>query len=366
MAKRKTKRKQWSICSDGLEPLAAELLSLASRFNVLYDFDTLDQLDYEYQTIQEASPYSDRLLTNTQRDRLAELLKLMSAWKEPPCPRDVENLYEKYHVGKVAECLKSIISVEYADDFSTTLLNAKKRFTTLDFKACKRLKPEDAGEESVVQIRYAIPRLIHRYYQRLHEAFPGREEQPTGDELPDDLRKMEVEILDEYSNVACEFRDVSNYLRNVAAIVRGKRRLIPEAATPPKAHEASAPLTCLGFHGLFLSKRATNPTVLEIEKLIVAAGLTLQQKLEKIHKILNIPPTTTSRDIAKVFNVTHAAVSRTRWWKENRRGAKTAQMRARKEALREKGKRVTAETKTKAGDVRERPGFGGGKNLPPE
>ena len=290
----------------------------------------------------------------------------MSAWEEPPCPRDVENLYEKYHVGRVTECLKSIISVEYAYDFDTTLLSAKKRFTTLDFKACKRLKPEDAGEESVVQIRYAIPRLIHRYYQRVHEAFPGREEQPTGDELPDDLRKMEVEILDEYSNVACEFRDVSNYLRNVAAIVRGKRTLIPEAATPPKDHEASAPYACPGFYKLFFSGSGTPQTVLEIEKLIVATGLTVEQKLREIDEIHKIPPTTSSRDVAIAFVVSHAAVVRTKWWQENRAGAKPEKMQVRNKALREKGKRVAVETKTMAGDVRERPGFGRGKNLPPE
>lgn len=359
-----TKPKQWSVCQDSLEPLADKLRLLASRFANVYDLGAIDQLDNEYQIIRKSSPHSDQLLTDAQRTRLAELSKLISAWKEPPCPRDVEMLYEEHDIGSAGECLKAIVSVDYAADFTLKLLSARKRFFALDFKASQILNG-DIDKTSTTGIRYAIPRLIDQYYEQQHAAFPGREEQPTGDELPDHLRKMKVEILDEYSGVACEFRDVSKYLKDVAAIVREKTRL-REAATPPKAHETSAPLTCLGFHGLFLSKRATNPTVLEIEKLIVAAGLTLQQKLEKIHKILNIPPTTTSRDIAKVFNVTHAAVSRTRWWKENRRGAKTAQMRARKEALREKGKRVTAETKTKAGDVRERPGFGGGKNLPPE
>ena len=327
MAKRKTKRKQWSICSDGLEPLAAELLSLASRFNVLYDFDTLDQLDYEYQTIQEASPYSDRLLTNTQRDRLAELLKLMSAWKEPPCPRDVENLYEKYHVGKVAECLKSIISVEYADDFSTTLLNAKKRFTTLDFKACKRLKPEDAGEESVVQIRYAIPRLIHRYYQRLHEAFPGREGQPTGDELPDDLRKMEVEIVDEYEFVAQGIHKVAEYLQTVVALIRSRPNTVGDTKTDALYEVFS-----------IYTDGSSDDRFKEMARIVSNDDLTLDEKLWAIHKLIPIPSSVSAEKLGKAFGVTKAAIQKTSWYLECRKGEQTKEFSRRRGNHVERGK----------------------------
>lgn len=231
------KRKQWSICQDSLEPLADELWLLASRFGVLCDFDALDQWNDEYRAIHKASLHSDHLLTGAQRARLAELSKLISAWKEPPSPRDVEMLYEKHRIDKVGEYLKAIISVDYAADFTLKLLSARKRFFALDFKACKILNGDDVGGGSTVSIRYAIPKLIDQYYGQLHAAFPGCEEQPTGDELPDHLRKMEVEILDEYSGVACEFHDVSKYLKAVAAIVREKARP-PEAATLPEDHKA--------------------------------------------------------------------------------------------------------------------------------
>ena len=359
-----TKRKEWSICQDSLEPLANKLRLLASRFGNVYDFDALDQLDNEYQTIRKASPHSDHLLTDAQRARLAELSKLMSAWEKPPCPRDVEMLYEEHHIDRAGECLKAIVSVDFAADFTLKLLSARKRFFSLDFSASQILNG-DIDKTSTMGIHYAIPKLINQYYEQLHAAFPGREEQPTGDELPDHLRKMEVEILDEYSCVASEFRDVSKYLEAVAAIVRGKTQL-REAATPPKDHESSAPHACPGFYKLFFSGSGTPQVVLEIEKLIVATGLTVEQKLREIDEIHKIPPTTSSRDVAIAFVVSHAAVVRTKWWQENRAGAKPEKMQVRNKALREKGKRVAVETKTKIGDVRERPGFGRGKNLPPE
>lgn len=232
-----TKPKQWRICQDSLEPLAEKLRLLAGRFGVFCDFDALDQWNNEYRTIQKASLHSDHLLTDAQRARLAELSKLISAWKEPPCPRDVENLYKEHRIVAATEGLKAFISVDYGNDFSAKLEIAKKRFFALHFKACKILNGDDVGEGSTVWIRYAIRRLINQYYEQLRAAFPGREGQPTGDELPDHLRKMEVEILEEYSGVACEFRDVSKYLEAVAAIVRGKTQL-RETATLPEDHKA--------------------------------------------------------------------------------------------------------------------------------
>ena len=318
------KQKLWHVVDDCLNPLAAKLFEFAGKLQFRPHFDDVT-----------------------------------------PGATDLRMLYEEHCIDRAVVYLKATISVDFAEDFTRTLSSARSRFFALDFKASQILNG-DIGKPSTVMIRRAIPRLIDMYYEQLHAAYPDQDEQPTGDELPDDLRKMEVEILDEYSNVACEFRDVSNYLRNVAAIVRGKRRLIPEAATPPKDHEASAPYACPGFYKLFFSGSGTPQTVLEIEKLIVATGLTVEQKLREIDEIHKIPPTTSSRDVAIAFVVSHAAVVRTKWWQENRAGAKPEKMQVRNKALREKGKRVAVETKTKIGDVRERPGFGRGKNLPPE
>jgi len=216
-----TKPKQWSVCQDSLEPLADKLRLLASRFGNVYDFNAIDQLDNEYQTIRKASPHSDHSLTDAQRTRLAELSKLISAWKEPPCPRDVEMLYEEHHIGRAGEYLKAIVSFDYAADFTLKLLSARKRFFALDFKASQILNG-DIDKASTTGIRYAIPRLIDQYYEQLHAAFPGREEQPTGDELPDHLRKMEVEILDEYEFVEQGIRKVAEYLGTVVILIRGR------------------------------------------------------------------------------------------------------------------------------------------------
>ena len=141
---------------------------------------------------------------------------------------------------------------------------------------------------------------------------------------------------------------------------------IPVAVATPNDHEASAPYACVGFYKLFLAGNGTPRMVVKIEKLINTTGLTIDEKLREIDEICKIPPETTSRGIGVALMVSHAAVVQTSWWKKNRAGAKPEKMQVRNKALREKGKRVAVETKTMAGDVRERPGFGRGKNLPPE
>ena len=42
------------------------------------------------------------------------------------------------------------------------------------------------------------------------------------DELPDDLRTIQVEIVDEYGNIEHDFLDTAAYLRRVTALVRSK------------------------------------------------------------------------------------------------------------------------------------------------
>ncbi len=315
-----TKRKEWSICQDSLEPLADKLRLLASRFGDVYDFDALDQLDNEYQTIRKASPHSDHLLTDAQRARLAELSKLMSAWKEPPCPRDVEMLYEEHHIDRAGECLKAIVSVDFAADFTLKLLSARKRFFSLDFKASQILNG-DIDKTSTTGIHYAIRRLINQYYEQLHAAFPGCEEQPTGDELPDHLRKMEVEILDEYSGVACEFRDVSKYLKAVAAIVRGKTQL-REAATPPKAREGGGVSSIAKIYAPPLSRHFAKleAAVERMRRDKVPADEFLQQ----LHEITQIPTDATAKELGEAVGVTAQSITATQWWADNRKGKRKA------------------------------------------
>jgi len=213
--------KPWHVCDDCLEPLAGELFALAQRFRNHFDVTKSDRLESEYRQIQEESAYCDDRLTEVQRNRCDELLKQMSAQKAPPRPFDVECLYRDYKIDLATDWLKINISVDYAADFHRTLTAAQKRFSSLYFKACQIING-DLEKESTTQIRYAIQRLIDRHYELLREQFPNHESHPDRDELPDDLRAFEVEILDEYTIVEQEFRKAAEYLRRVSALVRPK------------------------------------------------------------------------------------------------------------------------------------------------
>ena len=287
-----TKPKQWRICQDSLEPLAEKLRLLAGRFGVFCDFDALDQWNNEYRTIQKASLHSDHLLTDAQRARLAELSKLISAWKEPPCPRDVENLYKEHRIVAATEGLKAFISVDYGNDFSAKLEIAKKRFFALHFKACKILNGDDVGEGSTVWIRYAIRRLINQYYEQLRAAFPGREGQPTGDELPDHLRKMEVEIVQEYDFVEQGIRKVAEYLGTVVILIRG--RVVGAAtssATPVKPKRSTEQTRVLIIAALASHHKYANGNCLNLEPI----------GNNKMAKDLSLSPGTTSSFFKEKF-----------------------------------------------------------------
>jgi hypothetical protein len=235
--------KPWHVCDDCLEPLASELFVLANRFRVHFDVAKRDRMENEYRQIQDESAYCDDRLTAAQRERRDELLKQMSAQKEPPRPFDVECLYREYKIDLATDWLKFNVSVDYAADFHRTLLAAQKRFSALDFKACQIING-DLGKESTVQIRYAIQRLIDRHYELLRAAFPNHESHPDRDDLPEDLRAFEVEILDEHTIVEQEFRKTAEYLRRVSALVRSKLAkdqkqaangpVIDPAVMPPK------------------------------------------------------------------------------------------------------------------------------------
>jgi hypothetical protein len=218
----------WHVCDDCLEPLARELFALANQFNVHFDVAKRDEVDSEHASIIEAAGYDTKRLTKAQQKRLNELSQEIKGQTEPPRPFDVESLYRQYNIDLATDWLKFNISVDYADDFKRTLADALKRFTTLDFKACQIING-DVGKESTIQVRYAIRRLIDRHYELLREQFPNHEAHPERDELPDDLRAVEVEILDEYTFVEQEIRKTAEYLGRTSILVRSK---LAKAKTP--------------------------------------------------------------------------------------------------------------------------------------
>ncbi len=213
--------KSWHICNSCLNPLASELHSIACRCRRFFDVAKADRLAEECDRIQEDVAYCDDRLTEAQRKRKDELMEQMRAQTKPPRASDVDSLYQDYRIEMAVDWLKFSISVEFANDFKRTLLDAKKRFSALEFKACQILNG-DEGKEATIQVRYAIQRLIDRHYEILREEFPGSEDHPGRDELPDDLRAFEVEILDEYTEIEKQLRETGKYLRRVSALVRSK------------------------------------------------------------------------------------------------------------------------------------------------
>jgi hypothetical protein len=215
--------KPWHICDDCLDPLAHDLLSIAHRFYRSFDVAKVDRLDAEYRQIQEDSAFSDDRLTDAQRKRRDELLEQMQAQTEPPRAFDVDSLYRQYRIDMASDWLKFNVSVEYAEDFQRTLLDAKKRFSALEFKACQIING-DEGKEPTIMVRYPIQRLEDRHLEKLRKAFPDHESYPDREEMPEDLRTFEVEILDEYEAIGQQIRETGNYLRRVSALVQAKMK----------------------------------------------------------------------------------------------------------------------------------------------
>lgn len=222
--------KPWDICRDCLDPLGAALFSFAKNLTRYFDVAKRDRLDAEYEQIVHDSGYANDQLTAAQRKRLDEISAELKSQSEPPRAFDMENLYKRYSVADAAEWLKFKVSVDYANDFRRTLDVAKERFSALEFKACQILNG-DEGKDSTIAIRYPIQRLVDRHYELLRELFPNHDHHPERDELPDDLRAFEVEILDEYTELEKQIRSVSYYLRRVSALVQAK---LVERPTPAK------------------------------------------------------------------------------------------------------------------------------------
>ena len=145
----------------------------------------------------------------------------MQAQTKPPRAIDLDSLYRQYRIDLAIDWLKFNVSVEYAEDFQRTLHDANKRFTALEFKACQIING-DEGKESTIVVRYPIQRLTDRHYELLRETFPDHESHPDREELPDNLRAFEVEILDEYTETEKQIREAGDYLQRVSALVRAK------------------------------------------------------------------------------------------------------------------------------------------------
>jgi len=190
---------------------------------IAFDVAKADRMDAEYRQIQRQSAYCDDRLTVAQRKRRDELLEQVRAQTEPPRAFDVDSLYWQYRIDLAIDWLKFNVSVEYAEDFQRTLHDAKKRFSALEFRACQIING-DEGKEQTIVVRYPIHRLIDRYDELLRESFPDHEYRPDREELPDDLRAFEVEILDEYTETEKQIREAGNYLRRVSALVRAKMK----------------------------------------------------------------------------------------------------------------------------------------------
>jgi len=74
---------------------------------------------------------------------------------------------------------------------------------------------------------------------------------------------------------------------------------------------------------------------------LIAGKLPLNEKLQKIVELFPLTASFSSREWAKIFGVTHAAIQDTDWWKQNRSGEKDRRIAEREDRLRERGKTIT-------------------------
>ena len=359
--------KPWDICDDCLGPMADDLDLLIERFGKPCDLTRIDQIDAELDKILKAAALNGGTFTEQQRTCREDLISEAREIGRPPEPIDVERIFSSGNRLRMGtEWLAKTVSKKYATDLEAATREPLRQFYRLSVAASQGLKDEEST--------YPIHRLC-------------------GDISPNsiDFPLHIMKIQEGNASVEAGLREAAKRLRQAHAVAEAKMSQmldsrtvrasiaemsepkqsartmpIPVAVATPNDHEASAPYACVGFYKLFLAGNGTPRMVVKIEKLINTTGLTIDEKLREIDEICKIPPETTSRGIGVALMVSHAAVVQTSWWKKNRAGAKPEKMQVRNKALREKGKRVAVETKTMAGDVRERPGFGRGKNLPPE
>ena len=296
--------KSWRICDDCLNPLAKKLLAI--RFRPVFGE--------------------------------ADAISLETQGQQPTSPSDIESLYREHHVTRAFEHLLATISRDYAHDFGSRLRSANDRFFALEAKARQEidtlrrlhdhfyfLKGIDYQRITGDVDKYASPLLIGWLFNQPHRSSPDRStdgELPTGDELPDDLCRMEVEITNEYKGVREEFRELSDHLTTVAERVR-KGMLIPVTATSLKGdHGGAISRSILKIYGRNLSGH------LDLEKLdeILRTGLrnkvSTNKILHELHQESLIPDDVTAKTLGEVLGVTSAAVQQTAWWIKYRKGEK--------------------------------------------
>lgn len=211
----------WNICEDCLEPLAKKLWSVAHGLRKYFNVEKYDRAELEYSVIYAKCGYSKSGLSEADQARLDELSKKLQSQKQSSTAQDLERSYREYGAERAVEWLKINVSADYGGEFQTRLENLQNRFSALQFKACQIINGE-LGKKNTLRVRFAIQRLINRHYELLRELFPDNEDHPEREDLPADLCKFEVEILDEYEAIECEMREVSRYLGRVASLVRSK------------------------------------------------------------------------------------------------------------------------------------------------
>ena len=224
----------WHICGDCLDPLSDELFSIVGRLGIYVDFAAYDQLLDEWRQLSEKVGWTTKKLRPDDRKRLDEVSRRLAEIHLPADDLDLELLYRRLQIDRAVSWLKFHVSVDYGTEFERILLWPKSRFDTLAFKASQIIHG-DEGRESTTKVRYAIDRVIDGYYKVLHERFPGHQHQPTGEELPDDLRAFEVEILDEYAGIQNDLREAAEHVARVSAYVRSPGKA-GKAGTDNVAH----------------------------------------------------------------------------------------------------------------------------------
>ena len=271
--------KPWDICDDCLDPFAKKLLAFVKRFRPVFD--------------------------------QAEAIRLETQGQQPPRPDDLRELCYEFDVDRAVVQLQATFSLDFASEFTRMLRAVDERFRTLDSKANQRLD-RYAG-------KYATPLLIGRYLIAVDKL-------PAGDELPHDLRKIEAEIVKEYMNVADEFELVSKYLSNVSTEVRRKSMPTPVAATKKQKRSTDTKTDALYEVFSIYTDGSSDDRFKEMARIVSNDDLTLDEKLWAIHKLIPIPSSMSAEKLGRAFGVTKAAIQKTSWYKECRKGEQTKEV----------------------------------------
>ncbi len=146
-------------------------------------------------------------------------------------------------------------------------------------------------------------------------------------------------------------RNVRVMRRVLAALLRAMRRVAGKHGQreEERARPGGQEKTGLGeaFFGLAMILAGAKPAAQHFRRavqVLVDERLTINGRLEKLARLIAIPPTTSAATLAKALGASKQAVLKTAWWRKQRRGVGRQRAAEREERLRERGRQYERPT----------------------